>query len=295
MRAHLGALGHAHDRRARARVGAHFGVAGLDAAERPQARRLAAAANGARRSTTLLAFARDEGLDDAVFQRMKADHHQAAARRQQLERRVQALFELLKLGVDENPKSLKCARCRVLARLAGLDRTSHELGKLPRGSNRAPAFAPSNKRLCNLYSKPFFPIVRITSAMWRSSARARNSAALSPRVGVHAHVQRAVETEAEAARGVVDLRRGDARSSSSAVDRADAERGQRRRHLREAAWWMEKRGSSTRVAPEVAAATASGSRSKAIRRPLRDEPRQQQPRVAAAAEGAVDVHAVGVA
>ena len=27
-------------------------------------------------------------------------------------------MQLFKLGVDENPKSLKCARCRVLARLA---------------------------------------------------------------------------------------------------------------------------------------------------------------------------------
>jgi len=40
------------------------------------------------------------------------------------ERRLQPLFELLKLGVDKNPKSLKCARCRVLARLAGFDRAS---------------------------------------------------------------------------------------------------------------------------------------------------------------------------
>ena len=51
-----------------------------------------------------------------------------SARRQHLERGAQPLFELLKLGVDENPKSLKRARCRVLARLAGLDRTSHDVG-----------------------------------------------------------------------------------------------------------------------------------------------------------------------
>jgi hypothetical protein len=45
----------------------------------------------------------------------------------------QRLLQLFKLGVDENPKSLKCARCRVLARLAGFDRVSHELGQLGGG------------------------------------------------------------------------------------------------------------------------------------------------------------------
>ena len=70
--------------------------------------------------------------------------------REQLERRAQGLFELLKLGIDENPKCLKRARRRVLARFAGADCTSHDFGQLAGGSNRAPAFAPSNNRLCNL-------------------------------------------------------------------------------------------------------------------------------------------------
>ena len=81
---------------------------------------------------------------------MEADDDEPAARREQRERRAQGLLELLKLGVDENPKCLKRARCRVLARFSGPDRTSHDVGKLACGSNRAPAFAPSNKRLCNL-------------------------------------------------------------------------------------------------------------------------------------------------
>ena len=67
-------------------------------------------------------------FDNSVFKRMEADDHQAATGQQQLERCRQALFELLKLGVDKNPKSLKCARCRILARFAGFDRTSHDVG-----------------------------------------------------------------------------------------------------------------------------------------------------------------------
>jgi hypothetical protein len=37
------------------------------------------AAKGARRSNTSRECARDELLDDAVFQRMETDHHQAAS------------------------------------------------------------------------------------------------------------------------------------------------------------------------------------------------------------------------
>ena len=183
---------------------------GLMRASARSRRRRFGAANGARRSTSLLALARDEGLDDAVFERMEADHDQPAARRQQVERRVQALFELLKLGIDENPKSLKCARCRVLARLAGLDRTSHDVGQLAGGSNGFAAFAASNKRLCNRYSKPFFPIVTYhlrNVALVGAGKKVGRALAAG---GVHAHVQRAVEAEAEAALGVVDLRRRDA-------------------------------------------------------------------------------------
>src|SRR5205085_10563448 len=138
-------------------------------------------------------------LDDPVLERMEADHHQPAAGREQRERCAQRLLELLELGVDENPKSLKRARRRVLAWLSGLDRTSHDVGKLCRGSNRAPALAPSNKRLCNLYSKPFFPIVADhLGDVALVGAGQELGRALAAR-GVHAHVERAVEAKREAA------------------------------------------------------------------------------------------------
>ena len=90
---------------------------------------------------------------------MKADHHQAPARQQQINRRFQALFELLKLGIDKNSERLEGPRGRVLARFAGFDGASHDLAERRGGANGVPAFAPSNKRLCNLDSKPFFAIV----------------------------------------------------------------------------------------------------------------------------------------
>ena len=78
-------------------------------------------------------MAGDELLDDAVFQRMEADHHEPTSGLQHMQAAFQRLFELFKLGVDENPNSLKCARCRVLARLAGFDRASHDPGQLGGG------------------------------------------------------------------------------------------------------------------------------------------------------------------
>ena len=168
----------------------------------------------------VLALAGDEGLDDAVFQRMEADHRQAAARLQQVERALQNLFELFKLGIDENPKSLKGTRGGVLVRLAGLDRTSHDGGQLASGSHGSAAFADSNKRLCNRHSKPFFPVVTNhlcnVTLVGASEKVGRGLAA----GGVHAHVQRAVETEAEAALGRVDLRRRHAQVQQQAGDLA---------------------------------------------------------------------------
>ncbi|MNL85407.1 hypothetical protein D3C87_2136990 [compost metagenome] len=46
---------------------------------------------------------RHEPLDDAVFQRVEADHHQAPSDLQQFIRRLQPSFEVLKLLIDVNP------------------------------------------------------------------------------------------------------------------------------------------------------------------------------------------------
>jgi hypothetical protein len=87
-----------------------------------------------RASVVLLAgMAGNELLDDPVFEGMEADHDQQAQRLQYIRQAGSALLQGFKLGVDENPKSLKCARCRVLARLAGFDRVSHELGQFGGG------------------------------------------------------------------------------------------------------------------------------------------------------------------
>src|SRR5207237_526429 len=110
------------------------------------------------------------------------------------------------LGVDENPKSLKCARRRVLAWLAGLDRASHEFGQLPCAAEGATLLAASSNRLCNRKSKPFFAeFTNHLRDLFHVRRRQPVRRALPAR-GVHAHVERAVAPKRKTPRGVVDLR-----------------------------------------------------------------------------------------
>jgi hypothetical protein len=75
-----------------------------------------------------------------------------------------------------------------------------------RADGRVPA--SSNKRRCNLFSKPFFPIPPDDlSYSFFGCARQPVGGARAPR-RVHAHVERRVVLEREAAIGAVELQRG---------------------------------------------------------------------------------------
>jgi hypothetical protein len=198
------------------------------------------------------------------------------------------LFERLKLGVDMNPKSLKCARCRVLARLAGFDCTSHERGKLPCAANGSPAFAASDKRLCNLKSKPFFAMLTnhlLDLALIRALQKIGRCFAAR---GVHAHVQRRVVAKAETPFGVVDLRRAHAQVQQHALHLLDAQRGQLGGHLAEAGVADGK----ARVLDLRSRGNGFGVLVEGHQAACRRQHVQQGARVAAAAEGAVHVDAI---
>jgi hypothetical protein len=121
---------------------------------------------------------------------------------------------------------LKCARCRVLARLAGFDRASHEVGQFCGGCNRTPFLPPSNNRLCNGASKPFFTVFtyHLRNLPYFGTGQPLGHA-LSAR-GVHAHVQRAIETETETPFGGIDLGRTHAEVHQHASGAADRQVGQ---------------------------------------------------------------------
>ena len=93
--------------------------AGLDAARSRAAGAALGAANGARRSNSVrLSWAMKVLTirSSSEWKLMTTSRPPGASSSSD---GAQGLFELLKLGVDENPKCLKRARRRVLARFAG--------------------------------------------------------------------------------------------------------------------------------------------------------------------------------
>ena len=217
-------------------------------------------------------------LDDAVLQRMEADHHQPPAGRAACpSAALSACSQLLKLGVDENPKSLKCARCRVLARLAGFDRASHELGQLGGGSNRAPALAASNNRLCNLNSKPFFPIVTYhlrnlaLVGAWPAIPRRSRRASVSMRMSSGPS-----KRKLEAARRVVDLRRARRRGPAARRRPASTPSAASVAAIAREALRAGSRSAGRRRCRAGRAATASGSLVERDQPALRRQPLEDQ-------------------
>ncbi len=193
-----------------------------------------------------------------------------------------------------NPKTLKRARCRVLARLAGLDDASHECGQLAGCSNRVPTFAARNKRTRNRPSKPFFAMVadHLCDVALVSAGQKVRGGLTAGRV--HAHVQRRIEAKAEAALAVVDLWRAHPQVEQHAVDARDAARGQLGRHLAEAGVHDGK----SRVGGQRVITRAGGGHGLGVA-VERDQPAvgveqpQHRARMPAAAKGAVHIGAAG--
>lgn len=145
---------------------------------------------------------RDEALDDAIFKRMKRDDRESSSRGEQGHGLIQPFFELFKLLIDVNPYSLKGARCRVLRRVltipARAHDTCHEIGKLACARNRS-LCAASHNRLCNLKSKPFFPMIANHLLNFFRGCGVEPIGRGDSARGVHAHVERTVVSKREPA------------------------------------------------------------------------------------------------
>jgi hypothetical protein len=155
-----------------------------------------------------------------------------------------------------------------------------------------PLSRPSNKRLCNRYSKPLFAVVTYHLRNLALVGAGEESAALSPRVVSMRMSSGPSKRKLKPALRRVDLGRGDAQVEQQPVDARDAARGQGRGQLREArvddleAFVVDPRRALARCRDRgriLVEAQHAG---------LRAEAGQQRARVAAAAEGAVDVDAV---
>src|SRR5690606_9709132 len=202
-------LGDAHDRASRTRIARHFRFGGANCLA--DTLELGARVIGDVRKPgvdrIVLRVLLHEALDDPVFERMKADRAEAAARRQHLERTCEPRLDLRELVIDMNAQCLKGARCRVLAGLASRNGVRDDLGETARRRDRG-CEACGDDRARDALREALLAVIandarelafrRACDELRRSHSRAR----------IHPHVERTVLYEAEAARGVVELRRG---------------------------------------------------------------------------------------
>ena len=112
---------------------------------------------------------------------------------------------------------MKGTRRRILAGLAGPHGLAYKRGELVGGCNRP--FAPSSHNLlCNLESKPFFAIAFYNLRDFFYLGCCQKVRCRRTVCGVHAHIQRRIEPETEAARACVDLWRRNADIKENAIN-----------------------------------------------------------------------------
>ena len=166
-------------------------------------------------------------LGDAVLERMEGDDDEPASGLEQALGGGQASGELAKLIVEIEPERLEGARRRVLGLVAlAAEHAGDDVGELagrgdrrfsPRRATMALAIARARR------SSPSLPMISASSC---SDSVLTRSAAVGP-CRAHAHVERAVLHEGEAALGLVELHRGDAEIEHDAGDGADRLRARR--------------------------------------------------------------------
>ena len=146
-------------------------------------------------------------LDDAVLERMKADHRHAAARLETARSAAQKLIQSLELAVQPDADGLECPGRGIDARISSArDRAADDVGKLAGGRDRC---ARSRFRNCPGNAPPMAifallvnhvgerPLVRVADRVGRGRTGGR----------IHPHVERFVAPEAEPAARRIELHR----------------------------------------------------------------------------------------
>src|SRR5579862_4006679 len=181
------------------------------------------------------ALALEEALDDLVLEGVVAEHHEPAARAEQVDGGGEPGRERVELFVDRDPEGLEDARRRMdpatarrTARRGALDDDRELLGGRDRG--RAPRLDdrpgdPARERLLaiSLQERGELRLVegREQIGCWNAAT------------GVEAHVERATGPDPEATLGVRQLEARQAQVEEAAVDRRETRLGGHRLELPE--------------------------------------------------------------
>ena len=147
-----------------------------------------------------------ELLDHAVFQRMEADHRKPAAGSEHLQRSCKTALQLAELVVDVHADGLEGPRGRVTPALARAHCAAHDPRELRCGGNRFEGalfdYVSGDAAGEALFTQRTDHVADLVGRGAGEPLRGADSVRR-----VHAHVERTVGLETEAARGFVELRR----------------------------------------------------------------------------------------
>ncbi len=162
----------------------------------------------------------EELLDDAILERMEGDDHQTTAGLQHPLGRNQRRFQFAELVVHRDAQRLEGARRRVDVAGLGAHDAADDVGKaLRRGDRGFRALADDG--LGDMARQALLAI-GVDEVGEVGLLEPRDEVGGAVALARHAHVERPVEAEGEAAVGLVQLHGGDADIEHDAVDRGVA-------------------------------------------------------------------------
>jgi hypothetical protein len=141
-----------------------------------------------------------EALDDAVLERVEADHHQAPADGEHRQRRIEQIAKVIELAVDANANRLEGARRRVLVLFPARMRLAHHGGELRRARQRSlvPRAHDGRGDALGVALLAVVPQHRGDIALVGNGQPVRRRLAAA---AIHAHIQGTVVLKTEAALG----------------------------------------------------------------------------------------------
>ena len=162
-----------------------------------------------------------EGFDDAVFKRMEGDDDKAPAGLEDRFGRAESGREFAQLVVDEDAQRLKGAGGRMDAARARVHDPGDEVGERAGGADRTLA-ARALDGAGDGAGMPLLAEARDDIGELTRGGLRHHVGGARPKTA-HAHIERTVGAEREAALGRVELHRRDAKVEDDAIDRVMAE------------------------------------------------------------------------
>jgi len=160
-----------------------------------------------------------ETLHEAVFQGMKRNDDQPPARGEQGQGLIQGAFDFGEFIIHPYPQRLEAARCRIEARPIRRQNAANDAGELACGGDRG--FCPrGDDGARNPSGRPFLTQLEqhVRELMFRQ--RIHEIRCCRP-LAIHAHIQRSISAEREAAGWGVDLKGRHSQVQHHAVERYD--------------------------------------------------------------------------